>query len=185
MAVPVFLNRFVAIKQFLFILIMLVFVQEGFSQTDSVLGGPEVSGSVQMRGMEPAFLPVFSEPLPVSSKVASFSSIDAQELLKLKIERPDFEFYQSEINPAFPRSYFQNPLISAYSLNSLATYKISERFSLSGSRFSANDVFGIQRLNPSPYEMNIQGVNLQLEYQISDKFRIGGGVQIYHQSNGF
>ncbi|RKD90088.1 hypothetical protein [Mangrovibacterium diazotrophicum] len=83
-------------------------------------------------------------------------------------------FYQSRFNGA----WYPNPFVSAYFVNSSAEYRLSERWKMGGNSFSANSIYDPVPLNFDPSKMNIRGINFYMEYKVSDKFRIGGGVQI-------
>lgn len=94
-----------------------------------------------------------------------------------------YRFGVTAITSAWPTG-LSNPFFSGFSVNSLAHYQLNERLSLTGSSFSANSVFNpIQSFDP--VKMNIQGINFYLEYKVSDKFRIGGGVQVNRNSSAF
>jgi len=111
--------------------------------------------------------------------------------------RPAFNFkldwmnpFQTQTNYHFSNFYrgrlngvqYPNPLISAYFVNSSAEYRLNDRWKLGGNSFSANSIYDPVPLNFDPSKMNIRGINFYMEYKVSDKFRIGGGVQINQQN---
>lgn len=79
---------------------------------------------------------------------------------------------------------FGNPFLTNFSINSSATYKLNNKLTLTGSSYSANSIFN-PRPSINPSQMNFQGVNLYLEYKVSDKFRIGGGFQVNRNSGAY
>lgn len=185
MAASIFRDRFAVIKQFLFVMIFIVFATKGYAQEYSGPVGLEPDKQVKSEQTGVNFYQPLNMPLVFDAGELSFQKNAISDLLKLKVERPDFSIYPIRTFSFYPFGVSFTPFISAYSLNSFASYKLSDKLSLSGSNFSANSIFGVQPLHSSPDKMNIQGVNLHLEYKVSDKFRIGGGVQIYHDANGF
>lgn len=110
-------------------------------------------------------------------------------------ERPAFYFKLDWANPFEPQTtykylnykgstdvvWYPNPLVSAYFENSSAEYRLNDRWKIGGSSFSARSIYDPVPLDFDPSKMNIRGVNLYMEYKVSDKFRIGGGVQINQQ----
>jgi len=99
----------------------------------------------------------------------------------IKFEMPDFNYRQ----PIFfqPQFSLNHPFLSAYSLNHAASYRLNDRLTITGSQFSANSIWNpVQTFDPN--KMNIQGVNFQFEYKVSDKFRIGGGIQVNRNQPG-
>lgn len=171
------------IKQSFSFMLFCILTQQVYSQTELKVD-PQISDDYNpTMSLTTDSLLLLSPPLLRIDGLSSYSMIQAKELLKIKIQVPEFSYYQRSANLPFVENFIQSPFISTYSINSIANYRISDKLSLTGSRFSASSVFGVQLPDPTT-KMNIQGVNLHLEYKISDKFRIGGGIQIYQQDNG-
>ena len=78
-----------------------------------------------------------------------------------------------------------NPFIHSFSITNQAHYKLSDKFTLGGNSFSANDIFNPVPLNPSVKDMSIHGASMFLQYKISDKFKVGGSFSISNQRRPF
>lgn len=94
------------------------------------------------------------------------------------------DYYGTVGSASFTSIHPFHPFLSNFSVNSAATYRLSDRLLLSGSSISANSIFNPVQSN-HPSQMNFQGVNLYLEYKVSDKFRIGGGVSVNRNPTGY
>lgn len=71
-----------------------------------------------------------------------------------------------------------HPLISSFSVQHAASYRLNNRLNLRGNSFSAGSVFNSLPPNPGFKEMNINGASMFLQYKISKNIRIEGGVSI-------
>jgi len=86
-----------------------------------------------------------------------------------------FSGFEGIVNDPFQ---YQNPFLSAYSVNTTAIYRFNDKWTMGGSSFSGNSVFNPNKFNLDPARMPIQGMNFYMEYKVTGKFSIGGGVQI-------
>jgi len=179
MATSFISNKFFVIKQLFFVFVLTIIDKPVYSQTESANEGQHIVEYTSIAGLPSDSVALFAEPFFFTEGLSSLSKVET-----LKIQIPKISFYRSEALPSLYGSSIQNPFMSAYSLNSMAIYWLSDKLSLTGSSFSANSVFGAQPPNFSPDQMNIHGINFHLEYKISDKVRVGGGLQIYQEANG-
>ncbi|WP_372772487.1 hypothetical protein [Mangrovibacterium sp.] len=168
-------------KQFLFLILIALFSLKSTAQADSV--------ALEFKHAEYDFL---YQELFNFDRNSTFGELDnhlkspqlhfqTNDILKLEITSPQIVGFQSERPMGM---MVQTPFSSNYIVNSAAIYRLSDKLKVGGSSFSANSVFSSQPFSFDPSKMNFQGVNLFLEYKVSDKFRIGGGVQI-NQSSGY
>ncbi len=172
-------NKFVLTKQLFFVFVLLIIAKPVYSQTEFPNEGQHSVEYTSIAGLPSDSLALFYEPLFFAEGPSSLANVEI-----LEIQIPKISFYSSKTYPSFYGSFIRNPFISAYSLNSKAICRLSDKLSLTGSSFSANSVYGAQPSNFSPDQMNIHGINFHLEYKISDKVRVGGGLQIYQDANG-
>ena len=130
--------------------------------------------------------------------------VDAYSMLG-KIIMPEqhqvqFGFQDNRLTP-FYRDFFLNPFVNkleisgnipfftpffpSITITSFASYNLGNKVSLEGAGFSGKSVFD---LNPFDTNMNgngSRGASMFLQYKISKKFRIGGGISIQNHGGSF
>lgn len=84
-----------------------------------------------------------------------------------------------------PGSLTMHPFISNVSINSMAVYSLNDKLQVGGNSFSASSIFDPIHSQFDPSKMNMQGFNLFLEYKVSDKFSIGGSIQVNQHKSPF
>lgn len=98
----------------------------------------------------------------------------------------DFNSFQSfktvSISNSFP---VFSPFINSFAITNQAHYKLSNKLTLGGNSFSANDIFNPVPLNSSIKDMSIRGASMFLQYKINDKFKVGGSFSISNQRGPF
>ncbi|WP_146161449.1 hypothetical protein [Mangrovibacterium marinum] len=167
-------------------LMFIVFAGKASAQTNSLSASGVEQDRAQVRADEQLWLPGLALPFWDQGQLMSSYSSLSEEPLNLKVEVPSaVVVHHPQAYAALENDLWRNPFPAAYRLNSAAAYRISDKISLMGSNFSANSVFSLHPFETSPEKMTIQGINFQLEYKVSDKLRIGGGVQFYQQSREF
>ncbi|WP_163711881.1 hypothetical protein [Mangrovibacterium lignilyticum] len=170
-------------KQLLFLILLFLVGASSYAQSDSIVFETD-----------PAEYEFLYHELFNFSANSIFGAVNSElispklnfaesNILDLQINTP--QIIDSRLVHPFTNAYWINPFISGYSLNSAAVYRLSDKFKIGGSSFSANSIFNPTPLNFDPNKMNFQGINFYMEYKVSDKFRIGGGIQINHQSSGY
>lgn len=71
-----------------------------------------------------------------------------------------------------------HPLANSFSVQSAASYRLNDKFTLSGNSFSANSVFNPLPASPDFKHMSIRGASMFLQYKISKSIHIGGGISV-------
>lgn len=69
------------------------------------------------------------------------------------------------------------PLLNSFFVLNEATYRLNNKFTLSGNSFSAKSIFD-PSLNQNFNTMGIKGASMFLQYKVSKNFHVGGGVSI-------
>lgn len=78
-----------------------------------------------------------------------------------------------------------SPFINSLSITSEGDYRLNDKFTLGGNSFTGNSIFNPLPLNPSMQDMNIHGATMFLQYKISNKFKVSGGVTISNHDGPF
>ncbi|MGV8139181.1 MAG: hypothetical protein AB2L20_28640 [Mangrovibacterium sp.] len=92
-----------------------------------------------------------------------------------------FNFYRKiPFGTSLPTSNFSlfHPLINSFSIQTAASYRLNDKFILSGNSFSANSIYNLLPASPDLRNMNIRGASMFLQYKISKSIHIGGGVSV-------
>ncbi len=164
-------------KQFLLLILFIPLFNFCFAQEDSLTVVRQFSGA----GEGPGTFPLAGMEMYRTPELSLYSTIPS-ESLNLKIEIPSLYQYQQLNSPANSLgTVYLYPFLSSWSINSAASYRLNDRMTLSGSSFSANSAFSPNSFSLDPSKMDIQGINFELNYKVSDKVRIGAGFQIHSQ----
>jgi len=156
------------------------------------LAGRAQSDSLKVSTVKPEFDFLYSELYNFSSN-SIFGELQFNQLSpglsNFKPTMPlmiDFKLYNSlkgnSLSQYFPAF---SPFLNEGFITNQAHYQLNDRLTLGGNSFSANSIYNPLPLNPGMKDMNIRGASIYLEYKVSDKFSIGGGVSVSNQKDPF
>lgn len=145
------------------------------------------SDSVKMNVRVPEYDFLYQElfNFEPTSTFGGVTSVLSFQIPKLTIPETPFilNFYkQSAAGTTLVTNQFSllspSPFMNAFVVQNGATYRLNDKFFLSGSSFSGNSIFNPVPANAGLKDMSIRGASMFLQYKVSKKFHIGGGVSV-------
>lgn len=145
------------------------------------------SDSVKFNGSQREYDFLYQElfnfdPASTFGGLVSEPSFLPQKFTGLTDQPPLLNFYR-QIPPGISlltsHSLFTpSPFINSFSIQSAASYRLTDKLLLSGNSFSGTSIFNPLPANSDLNNMRIRGASMFLQYKISKNIHIGGGISV-------